>query len=209
MEYLIQGIILGLILSYLPGPIFWGLIQVGIERGFRAALTYASGIWVCDIFFVFATYFGVSYLVALTQIQGFNIYLAFIGGGILIASGLGTLIAKPPHLIENHQLSDRSVSWLGLFLRGFFFNLFNPGTIFFWLGISSQLSSHQPSGQDALLFFGGMWSGLISSDIIKSYLAKQIKTRMTPHVLWITKMIISAILVGTGAFLILRVLWKH
>ncbi len=206
MEFLIKGIILGLVLSYLPGPLFFGLLQVGIERGFRAALSYASGIWISDVLFVFATYFGVSYLVVLTQIEGFTIYLAFIGGGILIASGLGTLIAKPPHLIDNQEIIEKK-SKLGLFLRGFFFNLFNPGTIFFWLGVSSQLSAQQPSANQALLFFGGMWCGLISSDILKSYLARQIKNKMTPRILWITKMIISLILVGCGIYLIVDALW--
>lgn len=209
MNFIIQGLLLGLILSYLPGPIFWGLIQVGIERGFRAAIAYASGIWICDVFFVFATYFGVSYLVALTQIDGFNYYLAFIGGGILIASGLGTLLTKPQQFAENQTTVTDNVSKLGFFLRGFFFNLFNPGTIFFWLGISSQLSAYQPSGTQALEFFMGMWSGLISSDLLKAYLAKQIKKRMTARVLWLIKIAISFILVGSGIFIILKVFWEN
>ncbi|MFZ4543517.1 MAG: LysE family translocator [Saprospiraceae bacterium] len=207
MDYLIQGILLGLLLSYLPGPLFFGLLQVGIERGFKAAVAYATGIWISDVLFVLLTYFGVAYLVALTKIQGFNIILAMIGGGILIVSGLGTLLAKPTYLQHESKIIDH-VSKFGIFLRGFFFNLFNPGTIFFWLGVSSQLSAHQPGPQKALLFFSGMWFGLVSSDILKAYLAKQIKEKMTGKILWYIKILISLILIGFGFFLIFSYLWK-
>lgn len=206
MDLLLKGLLLGLILSYLPGPIFFGLLQVGIERGFRAAITYAAGIWVCDVFFVFATYFGVASLVALTQMQGFNTYLSFIGGGILIASGLGTLLTQPKNIDSNSIINAKQVSKLGIFLRGFFFNLFNPGTIVFWLGISSQLSATSVTHQQAILFFAGMWSGLISSDIIKAYLAKQIKEKLTPKRLNLIKTLISLIIIGIGVYIILRVL---
>ena len=208
MDFLIQGVLLGLVLSYLPGPLFFGLLQVGIERGFRAAVSYAAGIWVCDIFFVLITYFGVSYLLALTQVKGFNIVLAMTGGGILIFTGLGTLLTRPSYLQIETKVIDH-VSRFGIFLRGFFFNLFNPGTIFFWLGISSQLSAHQPGPERALLFFGGMWSGLVSSDILKAYLAKQIKEKLTGQVIRYIKTLISFMLIGFGIFLILSYFWKN
>ncbi len=208
MDYLTQGILLGLLLSYLPGPLFFGLLQVGIERGFRAAVSYAAGIWICDIFFVMITYFGVSYLLALTQIKGFNIFLAMAGGGILIFTGLGTLLTRPSYLQHETRVIDH-VSRFGIFLRGFFFNLFNPGTIFFWLGISSQLSAYQPGPKNALLFFSGMWGGLVSSDILKAYLAKQIKEKLTGKVIRYIKTLISLMLIGFGIFLILSYFWKN
>jgi threonine/homoserine/homoserine lactone efflux protein len=208
MEYLIKGTLLGLTLSYLPGPIFFGLLQIAIERGFRAAISYASGIWICDVVFVLTTYFGVSYLIALTQIEGFELYIGVIGGGILIASGLGTLIGKAPHIVEGSATIEKT-SRLGLFLRGFFFNLFNPGTIFFWLTVSSQLSANRPEVNQVLMFFGGMWGGLVSSDVLKAYLARQIKAKMTPRILWIVKTIISLILIGIGVFLIVKAIWNQ
>jgi threonine/homoserine/homoserine lactone efflux protein len=207
MQYLVQGILLGLTLSYLPGPIFFGLLQIAIERGFRAAVSYASGIWVGDILFVFATYFGVSYLVALTQMDGFELYIAMIGGSILIASGLGTLLGRVPDIKEGQRFEEKT-SKLGLFFRGFFFNLFNPGTIFFWLTVSSQLSANKPQPNQAFLFFGGMCGGLIFSDILKAYLAKQIKAKMTNRVLWLVKTGISLILIGIGIFLIVKAIWE-
>lgn len=208
MDYLIQGILLGLLLSYLPGPLFFGLLQVGIERGFRAAVSYASGIWVCDIFFVLITYFGVSYLLALTEVKGFNIVLTMIGGGILIFTGFGTLLTRASYIQHETRIIDQ-VSLFGLFLRGFFFNLFNPGTIFFWLGISSQLSAYQPGPKNALFFFCGMWGGLVSSDILKAFLSKQIKEKLTGKVIHYIKTIISLMLIGFGLFLILSYFWKN
>ena len=53
MDALGSGILLGLTLSILTGPILFTIIQTSIEEGFRAGITVASGIWISDLLFIF------------------------------------------------------------------------------------------------------------------------------------------------------------
>ena len=53
IELIIEGVFLGLGLCFLLGPIFIVLIQASIERGARAGLIAASGIWLSDILIVY------------------------------------------------------------------------------------------------------------------------------------------------------------
>ena len=48
------------------GPIFFALIQAGIEQGFRAGAMVGFGVWVSDFLFVASVYWGVSYIMAIT-----------------------------------------------------------------------------------------------------------------------------------------------
>ena len=58
MDIICQGILAGLWINILVGPIFFGLIQLAAERGARAGLIYAAGIWLSDILLVFAVQNG-------------------------------------------------------------------------------------------------------------------------------------------------------
>jgi len=72
MHPLLNGLFFGLTLTILLGPIFFALIQTGVERGFRAGVVLGSGIWISDIIFIIAVYLGVSRIVAVTEIEGFE-----------------------------------------------------------------------------------------------------------------------------------------
>ena len=142
MEQYIQGLVAGFALSFLMGPLFFMLLRIGIEHGFRPTMVYCSGVWVSDFFYILATYFGVSYVTALTEIDGFKIYIGILGGGLLIAFGIASMLVKPSK-IDDENLILTKTSPFALFARGFAINTFNPGTVFFWLILSSKLSSEK------------------------------------------------------------------
>jgi len=52
MQYVFEGILFGLTLTILLGPIFIVLIQSSLENGSKAGLIAASGIWISDIIIV-------------------------------------------------------------------------------------------------------------------------------------------------------------
>ena len=87
MDLLIKGIFLGLTLSILVGPIIFALLQTAIERGFRAGMMVGLGVWVSDLMYISIAYFGVSYIVAITEYEGFEEILGTIGGFTLIGLG--------------------------------------------------------------------------------------------------------------------------
>ncbi len=207
MEQYIQGLIAGFALSFLMGPLFFMLLRIGIEHGFRPTMVYCSGVWVSDFFYILATYFGVSYVTALTEIDGFKVYLGILGGGLLVAFGIASMIVKPIP-IDNQNLVLTKTSPFALFAKGFAINTFNPFTVFFWLILSSKLSIEKGlTYVDASLFYGGLYTMLISTDALKALLAKKIQQRITPDLLVKVRMGLGVSLIIFGIILVIRVLW--
>jgi threonine/homoserine/homoserine lactone efflux protein len=209
MEQYIQGLIAGFALSFLMGPLFFMLLRIGIEHGFRPTMIYCSGVWVSDFFYILATYFGISYVTALTEIDGFKIYLGVFGGGLLVAFGIASMIVKPaPIGAENLILTK--ISPFALFAKGFAINTFNPFTVFFWLILSSKLSIEKSlTYTDAGLFYGGLYTMLISTDALKALLAKKIQQRITPALLAKVRIGLGIALIVFGIILAIRVLWIY
>ena len=212
MNAFIDGIGWGMVLCILIGPIFFALIQAGIEQGFRAGLAIGVGVWISDFLYIAGVYWGVSYIMKWVEGDGFKLYLGIIGGIILIAFGLGTLIHKLPEhsLIITSEVKNkapqRSSSYFSLWLKGFLINTVNPFTIFFWLSITSTVIVKGDLGtSDALLFFSGLFITIIATDLAKIYLAKLIRNWLKPkYILWVRR--ISGIaLIIFGIVLILRV----
>lgn len=94
MTYLSEGIKVGLLLSLLAGPILFTLLQTGIEKGFRAGLAVGSGIWISDVLFIVAVYYGLSYVKNFVSGQAFVLTLGIIGGLLLVIFGVGSLLQK-------------------------------------------------------------------------------------------------------------------
>ena len=61
LEAVISGIGIGLVLTFLTGPVFFALIKTSIEKGFHAGVALALGVVSSDVFFVGAILFGSQY----------------------------------------------------------------------------------------------------------------------------------------------------
>lgn len=205
MELLFNGILMGLALSILVGPILFALIQVGIEQGFRAGFALGLGIWMSDFMFIGSVYWGVSYVAHVTEMEGFEFYLGGIGGIILMVIGIGTFFTKPPAIVAKSDIVEGR-SYFGLWLKGFLINTLNPFTVLFWLSMMSTVVLKQGlSGAQSFLFFGGIMGTVIFFDSLKVYLAKLIRNRLRPiHILRL-RQISGAALFLFGVFLMVRV----
>lgn len=208
MNMLFDGIKIGLILSFMIGPIFFALVQTSVEEGFRAGSMVALGIWMSDFLFVLAVYFGVSYLADIVNTQSFTLILG-IGGSILLAGfGLASLLTIPKGLLNN-TVPDykRSSSYPSLFVKGFLINTINPFTVFFWTSLMGTVVIKDGfDGNQASIFFGGVLGTIILTDLLKVILAKKIRYSLRPvHLLWLRR-ISGAALIVFGVVLLVRVL---
>ena len=93
MNALFEGIWFGLMLAVLAGPILFALLQAGIEQGFKAGMMVALGVFFSDVLFVLTVYFGLTYILAIVNLDGFKITLGVAGGIALILIGIGTLLS--------------------------------------------------------------------------------------------------------------------
>lgn len=185
---LLQGILLGISLSFLVGPLMFAIVEAGIGQGFRAGVSVAAGIWVCDLLYVLAVFYGVESIEALVALPHFKMWAGLTGGLLLAGFGIST-IWKTRHPIQVSESlhpaawlkKDKHKTYFWWWVRGFLLNTVNPGTVFFWLGIVTAVVV--PSGwsrHEMLIFFGGMMGTLIVTDILKAWAAKALRRFLTP-----------------------------
>ncbi|MFK7808248.1 MAG: LysE family translocator [Saprospiraceae bacterium] len=211
MPPFISGLLFGLTLTILLGPIFFALVQVGLERGFKAGFMMVMGIWLSDLLFVLSVYLGVSSIVAVTEIVGFKLWTGIAGGVILILIGVLTLVRKPTDLTKSALPKKKlRASYFVLFIKGFLINTVNPFTFFFWISVMTAvvLEREYVLGQ-AISFFVGVMLVIIVSDLLKVYGAKYISKKLKPHHVLLMRKISGGALVAFGIILMIRVLWDN
>jgi len=205
---LLEGIKIGLILSFMIGPIFFALVQTSVDEGFRAGLMVAVGIWVSDTSYVLGVYFGVSLLANIVNTQTFTLVLGVAGSILLTIFGLVTLLTIPKGLLTNTLPEyNRSSSYLSLFIKGFLINTINPFTVFFWSSLMGTVVIKDGfHGTQAFIFFAGVLGTIVVTDLLKVLLAKRIRYSLRPvHLLWLRR-ISGAALIAFGVVLLVRVL---
>jgi len=205
---LLEGIKIGLILSFMIGPIFFALVQTSVDEGFRAGLMVAVGIWVSDTSYVLGVYFGVSLLANIVNTQTFTLVLGVAGSILLTIFGLVTLLTIPKGLLTNTLPEyKRSSSYLSLFIKGFLINTINPFTVFFWSSLmGSVVIKDGFHGTQSFIFFAGVLGTIVVTDLLKVLLAKRIRYSLRPvHLLWLRR-ISGAALIAFGVVLLVRVL---
>lgn len=210
MNLIFEGIKVGLILALLIGPIFFAIVQAGVEEGFRAGTAVGLGIWVSDLLFITAVYWGLAFITQVVEAPNFGLYLGIGGSVTLAAFGLGALLTMPKahELPEWSKGSVRTSSYPGLWLKGFLINTVNPFTFFFWIGVASTVAvDGEMELLEARYFFGGILGTIITTDLIKVLLAKRIRRILRPvHLLWLRR--ISGIALIVFAVVLLgRALW--
>ena len=220
MNAFFEGLSFGLVLTILAGPILFALLQTGIEQGFKAGMMVALGVFISDLIFVLTVYFGLTYILAIVNLDGFKLTLGIAGGIALILIGIGTLLSKPPAMPDEEYFSDKKEndkvllektdkhksSYLSLFGKGFFINTANPFTFFFWgVVATAKMAESNFSDDEFFLFFGGILFVIIASDTLKVYLAKFIRKKLKPEKILLVRRISGIAFVLFGIVLMLRV----
>ncbi len=201
---LVEGIVLGLTLSLMIGPLLFAIVQAGLAGGFRAGVAMASGVWISDTLFALLTYFGTSALASFTALPNFRLWAGILGGLLLVSFGLGSLLKRSVQIPMPATPFSPVNLWRNM-VRGFLINTVNPFTVFFWIGIGSGvIATRQSGGGEALRFFGGMLCTIALVDLLKAWGAKSLRKWLTPqHLRWI-QTTIGMLLIVFGIVLIGR-----
>jgi threonine/homoserine/homoserine lactone efflux protein len=199
---ILNGIKLGLVLSFLVGPVFFAIIQTSVERGFWNGFRVALGVSASDILYVTICYFGLAQFIDEDQNK---IYMAYGGGAILMLFGLYHMLIKSR---QSLQIKPQEVEVKGrfrFFLKGFIINGISPMVILFWLGAISVASVDfgYSKGLQFFIFFASVLVTVFSTDILKAYLADKLRRLVTARTLMILNIIVGIILLMFGTRLIL------
>jgi threonine/homoserine/homoserine lactone efflux protein len=203
LHALTQGILLGLTLSILIGPAFFSLIQTSLTKGLRAGIHFALGVSLSDIFMASVVWFGLSSLMERSSFrEGFT-----IGGGIaLILIGVYTVFSKrATPKAKERSININTFSFMKYTAKGFVANVANPGTWFYWIVPVGIASSYEVSSVQ-LTFLGGIFGVILLIDLLKCFIASELKRFMTERVINIVNRIVGIILMIFGVCLIFS-LW--
>lgn len=204
MQYIIDGIYLGLALAFLLGPIFIVLIQTSLEQGSRAGLVAASGIWVSDVIIVTLTLIFIKKIDVYVQNPKFIFWVGLIGGAVLIGVGIMTFIKKSKLQFDDSQTVAKS-SWLSHWTKGFLVNTINPFTFIFWLStITSYVATKKLTPVESEWFVVAIIITIIVTDSLKVLLAKMIRPRINDKTLHIINKVAGSALVIFGFVLLMR-----
>jgi threonine/homoserine/homoserine lactone efflux protein len=196
MEIIINGVISGLVLAFLIGPVFFTIIQTSIEKGFTSGVFVAVGVSLSDSIYILVSYLG---LVQVAQAQNVRHYMAYTGGVILLGFGLYYLLVKRRRLAQ-FQFQAAQVEggpWLKLVGKGFLINALSPMVLFFWIATVSLATTRfgYAHPAKATLFFISIVATVFSTDVVKAKLADKLRTLITPRVIRIMNIVLGVVMI--------------
>ncbi len=200
-----NAFLIGFFMAFMIGPVFFVLIKTSILKGARAAIVFDLGVILGDIVFMLIAYYGSRTL--LEKIKD-DPRLFIVGGLVLIVYGLITYLDKnnKKEVEENEEVKiPVNNNYIRLFFSGFFLNFINVGVLAFWLGMIVVVGPTLDMNPNYILYyFGTVLAGYFLTDIGKILLAKQLKSRMTPIVIYRVKKTMGVLLIVFGVGLMLK-----
>ena len=199
-----NAFLVGVFMAFMIGPVFFMLLKTSVLKGARAAIAFDIGVVLGDISFMLIAYFGSRSL--LEKIKD-DPRLFLVGGLVLIIYGLITYLDK-----NNKKESEApdvvlpaSNNYIKLLLKGFFLNFINIGVLAFWLGLIVVVGpTYDMNPKYLFWYFGTVILGYAVTDLGKILLAKQLKNKLTPLVIYRIKRGMGVLLIVFGAALMLK-----
>lgn len=215
MQFFLQAIGIGFLLSVMVGPVFFILLETSITKGIRAALALDIGVFISDILYIL---FALSFVDQISSINsGENkLIFGFIGGSIFIIYGIFYFFKKSKMVDLTLEAENTSKEvgvapkdYLLLGLKGFILNIANPAVIFYWLSILSLAAQSVPDNTKnpntwILLFLSILLGTYFSIDVLKVFTAKRLRTLVNQNLLNALNILIGLIFFLTGVFQIIK-----
>ena len=199
-----DAVLIGFFLAFMIGPVFFMLIQTSILKGARAAIAFDLGVILGDVAFILIAYFGSKSL--LEKIKD-DPRLFFIGGIILLVYGLIMYLDKSQKRViqdETLVLPEKS-NYTKLLIKGFLLNFINVGVLAFWLGMIVVVGSNLQMDPNKIFnYFTVILLSYFITDIGKIVLAKQLKKKLTPSVIYKIKRGMGILIMIFGVALMLK-----
>jgi threonine/homoserine/homoserine lactone efflux protein len=202
LDPILSGISFGLLLAIMLGPVFFTLLQTSLHEGFRAGINLAIGVFISDASLIAICYIFAS---SLNKLDGYKTAMGWVGGLLMISFGVFNFFRA----VKVKEVDDDKKTVHAKFmLKGFLLNIINPAVLLFWLGVVSMVTIKEHySKMHETAFFATILLTVLSTDILKSFVANRIKNLLRPEVmLWINR-VIGVILAIFGGNMIAKVLF--
>lgn len=206
-EAIRNGVLLGLLLSVLIGPVFFILINVSIKEGFRSAIYLDIGIILSDAVCILVAYLGMAAL-----LEDRRNRLFFIIGGSVVLIIMGILKILPDRKLASDRAKDkvselelrRSNPFL-LAIKGFFYNLLNPSVLLFWITtVGAAVTLYEGDAEFVWVQFASTLGVVFGLDVLKAWFAKKMRNFVTRDKIDKANRIIGIIFIGFAIVLLVR-----
>ena len=220
MDFVFHAFTIGLLLSLIPAPVFFVLLENSITKGIRSALAIDLGVMLSDIVYILLSVLFVDQINTLLTGKNKELF-DILGGLIFIAFGLFNLFKKSKMHNGDQELEEVTEKYhlkestdpkknFGLMIaKGFLLNFANPLVIFYWLSMASVAKRESPDDSNGFLFLylGIILTTFIAFDVIKIITAKKIRNLVTVQLLNLLNKFIGSVFIAFGLFFIFRVLF--
>ncbi len=202
MEIVLNGVISGVVLAFLIGPVFFTILQTSIERGFKSGAWVAVGVSASDAMYILISYLG---LYQFFESGTSRLYLSYIGGGILFVFGAYYLFIKSRKLQEFHPEHIKVRSPFRLMAKGFLINGLSPMVLIFWIGTVGLATTEfgYVKQWQVSTYFTAIVATVFATDLIKAKLADRLRLVMTRKTIRRLNIVLGIVLLFFGARLIL------
>ena len=201
----IPAILLGIVLSFTIGPVFFTILEISVSKGFKAAVFFNIGVVFSEVVFFAVAYASTSNLLNSIQenpswkILG-GVLLAFYAGITLLGMYQNKEKKEQQNLFKSPPPSPNLIKNL---IKGFGLNIINFAVLVFWiLIVANYAPGFQGSQYKMIVFFLVIVGTYFTIDLGKIYLAQQLKTSLTDSVITKIKFIVNAIILIIGLVLI-------
>lgn len=215
MIELLLGIVCGIALSlfFSFGPAFFTQIRTSIQYGFRKSYPFAFGVSVGDwiIVLLMLTVLRNTDLSALLH----NVWVASIGGGVMIVMGVYFMRKKVTSLDEidckerkrKFHAPEGDPSRKTIFGQGFVINFLNPTIWIFWVSVITLITGELALNVlERCVFFVGVLGATLAMDVLKCKLASMLQRIITATVLNVANRICAIILFVFAGYLVVSMI---
>ncbi|MEJ6754557.1 MAG: LysE family transporter [Flavobacteriales bacterium] len=213
MEIIQNGIVFGIIISFMLGPAFFILIETSIKKGFKSAIFLDIGILISDAIYLLAAFFVAEKInLWLTT----NSFVKYIAGSIFIILGVVSIYKNVIQLrLQTTEIKDvkeveadpskKIIYPFQLLIKGLGLNAINPGVLIFWIAASTYATNELKLGDFQLLsFFGITLLTMFVVDVFKIYFSSRLKKKLDNKVLSIIGVLIGGLMVFFGLAICLK-----
>lgn len=199
MEPLFKGIISGITISFLIGPIFFALADITISKGWKCGLSYVFGVLLSDVIIIYL----VETILQQFPFDSIKTEVGLIGGVLLIIFGIATFLSKTS--IKALDVTNVR-TLLGAFVKGVTINIFNPFVTVWWITMFTTVTIYYVHFSEKFLFYFGILLMVFLFDLLKMRFAYFLKQKLTANNLNKVKKVVGVCLFIFGLMMIVKVL---
>ena len=195
----LEGIIAGLPLALLIGPVLFTLLQGSLRHGWRGGMAVAVGISISDVVAV-ALLLGVARKWLLREEVQW--WLGIMSVCLLAGLGLRYLL-KPPQSMEMAKITRKGL--LAWAIQGYLVNFVNPFVFAIWLGYIA-FAGNEYGEAGTIPFLTGVITSVFITDSLKAIFSDKLLRLLKPA--WLRKFYfgIGLMLVGAAVVVLIKIL---